>query len=112
MQILLQVKDGAPVDVVVAAPSEIETRSSKILLAWILGLPVVCPSWLEACQLRQRAVSMDGHYTWQKPGEPWQGLKDRLIYIHGANLQRQISSLLQFAGKYIPYSRWYSVWER
>ncbi len=84
-------------DMVILASSEDDNRSNKILLASILGRPVVNPSWIEACQSGVEEVHMRDH-LWQKLDKCWLAFSGLTVYIHGTALQRRIKTLLLYAG--------------
>lgn len=95
----MQDGDSPPLDIVVAAGSgSNEVESVEVLLASVLGLPVVKPSWLDECQTKQAVVSMDSHLTLKKRGQPWKKFEGLTACICGLPLQGKIKALLQFAG--------------
>lgn len=75
-----------------------EAKSAKIMLALILGLPVVRPSWVDACEAGNARQPYAKHFASRRPGKPWMGLRGKRAYIHGRERMLPVKTLLKFAG--------------
>jgi hypothetical protein len=68
------------------------------MLAFILGLPVVRPSWVDDCKYKATRVAYAPHYAWGQERGPWTGLRGLTAYVHCSDMLRKIKSLLEHAG--------------
>lgn len=72
--------------------------TSKLLLALMLGRPILSPTWVEAVRQSGQAVEMTAPHLVQAGGSPWQGLRGMRAAVHSSIADRDFATLLSHAG--------------
>lgn len=94
----MQGANGSEITAVISR-SGTELRTQKVLMALILGLPLLKPSWVTACQAeRQRLAMDDPEHVWLGPAACCTALRSKRVLIPREAQRQKLALLLELCG--------------
>lgn len=69
------------------------------MLASILGLPIVNPSWVEACVDAKARLPLSGEHVLQEARAPCRAFRGKRVSVCGKPVREVFAALLQYAGE-------------